>query len=139
MIVEEEKISDIEEVKDDTMIIEDEPTKVFYEIMYNKQLNSDDDNVDEETKNNENEDDTKENNEESSPKAKSKKKVIEYPEEIINDERYILFLKLYRDRGSVDDVVAEAVKELKVWLLYDYYNRNKEIRCLYKCSPLSSI
>lgn len=36
MIVEEEKISDIEEVKDDTMIIEDEPTKVFYEIMYNK-------------------------------------------------------------------------------------------------------
>ena len=45
---------------------------------------------------------------------RSEKKVIEYPEEIINDERYVLFLKLYRDRGSIDDVVAEAVKELKV-------------------------
>ena len=95
--------------------------------------------MNEETKNNENEDDIKENNEESSPKSKPKKKVIEYPEEIINDERYVLFLKLYRDRGSVYDVVAEAVKELKVWLLCNYYNRNKEIRCLYKCSHLSSI
>ena len=114
MIVEEEKISDIEEVKDDTMVIEDEATKVFYEIVYYKQLHSDDDNLNEETKNNENENDIKENNEESSPKSKPKKKVIEYPEEIINDERYVLFLKLYRDRGSVDDVVAEAVKELKV-------------------------
>ena len=36
MIVEEEKISDIEEVKDDTMVIEDEATKVFYEIVYYK-------------------------------------------------------------------------------------------------------
>ena len=36
MIVEEEKISDIEEVKDDTMVIEDETTKVFYEIVYYK-------------------------------------------------------------------------------------------------------
>lgn len=37
-----------------------------------------------------------------------------YPEEVLSDERYGLFLKLVRDRENVDNLVAEAVKLLKV-------------------------
>lgn len=47
-------------------------------------------------------------------KKKAKKRVVSYPSEIEEDEKYRLFLKVYRDRGRVDSLIAETVKELKV-------------------------
>ena len=55
-----------------------------------------------------------EENEKSASKPKTMKKAIVYPDEIVQDERYSLFLKLYRDREKVDLLVADAVKQLKV-------------------------
>ena len=37
-----------------------------------------------------------------------------YPDELLSNECYSLFLSLYRDRGSVDGLIADAVKDLKV-------------------------
>lgn len=96
------------------MVIEEEPSDVLFEIGHSKQMKIDEEEADAETKENEDEDDPKEDNEESSSKPKLKKKMVYYPDEITKDERYKLFLKLYRERGSVDVIVAEAVKELKV-------------------------
>lgn len=66
--------------------------------------------------NEENESDQENENEEDTPsKKKTKKKTVSYPEEIISDEKYALFLKLYRDRENVEKLVAETVKALKVF------------------------
>ena len=65
---------------------------------------------------NENENELEEN-EQSASKPKTVKKAIVYPDEIVQDERYSLFLKIYRDREKVDSLVADAVKQLKVLVI----------------------
>ena len=44
----------------------------------------------------------------------SKKRVVTYPEEVLANDCYSLFLSIYRDRHSVDPLIAEVVKDLKV-------------------------
>lgn len=71
----------------------------------------------------EKEKESEEEKEETPSKRKSKKRVISYPEEILKDEKYTLFLELYRDRENVDKLVAKAVKELKVIIIYNINNK----------------
>lgn len=46
--------------------------------------------------------------------GKSKKRVATYPEEVLTNDCYSLFLSIYRDRHSVDSLIADVVKDLKV-------------------------
>ena len=46
--------------------------------------------------------------------SKTKKRVVDYPKEVLDTPHYSLFLSIYRDRGNVEPLVAEAVKDLKV-------------------------
>lgn len=47
-------------------------------------------------------------------RRRTTKRVVQYPEEIVSNECYSLFLALYRDRGSVEALIADTVKDLKV-------------------------
>lgn len=67
----------------------------------------------------EKEKESEEEKEETPSKKKSKKRAISYPEEILKDEKYTLFLELYRDRENVDKLVAKAIKELKVDVMHN--------------------
>ena len=40
---------------------------------------------------------------------------MQYPEELLSNESYSLFLALYRDRGNVEELIADTVKDLKVF------------------------
>lgn len=46
--------------------------------------------------------------------GKSKKRAATYPEEVLTNDCYSLFLSIYRDRHSVDPLIADVVKDLKV-------------------------
>ena len=46
--------------------------------------------------------------------GKSKKRAATYPEEVLTNDCYSLFLSIYRDRHSVDSLIADVVKDLKV-------------------------
>lgn len=42
---------------------------------------------------------------------------MQYPDEILSNECYSLFLAIYRDRGNVEELIADTVKDLKVFSL----------------------
>ena len=50
--------------------------------------------------------------------GKSKKRVATYPEEVLTNDCYSLFLSIYRDRHNVDSLIADVVKDLKVLFFY---------------------
>ena len=72
--------------------------------------------INETTLQNEEEENRAENDVDATPSkgGKSKKRVATYPEEVLNNDCYSLFLSIYRDRHSVDPLIAEVVKDLKV-------------------------
>lgn len=46
--------------------------------------------------------------------GKGKKRVVSYPDELLSNDCYSLFLAIYRDRQNVDSLLTEVVKDLKV-------------------------
>ena len=44
--------------------------------------------------------------------GKGKKRVISYPDELLSNDCYSLFLAIYRDRQSVDSLLTDVVKDL---------------------------